>query len=327
MPNLGFYRLNIYENGKLVNVIVLMILLVLFMIEPQISFLFSFLEVCKEKNLTVAAKQRHLSQSALSQQIAKLEEQLKVSLFYRIKSGLRLTEEGKKLLEYAVQLKNIYESMQQTFFSPDHLEVKDIILGIPEDLVMFYFPKLLEGFTGQFPDIRLHIHCDLTANLQKKFAEGELDVMIFKDLPRSRSKNEKVLSRENLSWVGKKGIKPRKPHETLSLVLAPHPCVYRNIALSALTKATIAFSFGFVSTSLSANLTAIEANLGVGALPTNMVTRALEVISDPYLPRLPEVEIVLCHRSFMTKNCRRFVAFVEDHFLETALTYDSSTGR
>ncbi|NKC17494.1 LysR family transcriptional regulator [Pseudoalteromonas sp. S4498] len=63
--------------------------------------LYYFWQVAKIGNLTQAAKELHVSQSALSSQIKQLEHNIGVSLFERVGRSLMLTNQGKKVLSYA----------------------------------------------------------------------------------------------------------------------------------------------------------------------------------------------------------------------------------
>lgn len=63
--------------------------------------LYYFWQVAKLGNLTQAAKELHVSQSALSAQIKQLEHNVGVSLFERVGRNLMLTDQGKKVLSYA----------------------------------------------------------------------------------------------------------------------------------------------------------------------------------------------------------------------------------
>ncbi|ASD68058.1 LysR family transcriptional regulator [Pseudoalteromonas piscicida] len=63
--------------------------------------LYYFWQVAKLGNLTQAAKELHVSQSALSAQIKQLEYNIGVSLFERVGRSLMLTDQGKKVLSYA----------------------------------------------------------------------------------------------------------------------------------------------------------------------------------------------------------------------------------
>jgi DNA-binding transcriptional LysR family regulator len=73
----------------------------------------AFVEVAKAKNFSSAAKALHLTQSALSQRVINLEQELSASLFVRDSAGVRLTELGEKLLRYC-QSKN---SLEEEFLS------------------------------------------------------------------------------------------------------------------------------------------------------------------------------------------------------------------
>ena len=67
-----------------------------------------FCEVVKYKNISKAAESMYISQSAVTQSIQKLETILGGKVFYRNKTGVELTEEGKNLYEY---VKNSIETM------------------------------------------------------------------------------------------------------------------------------------------------------------------------------------------------------------------------
>ena len=62
-----------------------------------------FYQVANSKSISTVAKNSHISQSALSQQIAKLENKLNVKLFTRTNKGVSLTPEGEILFKYLKQ--------------------------------------------------------------------------------------------------------------------------------------------------------------------------------------------------------------------------------
>ena len=64
----------------------------------EIYQLRTFLAVAQQRHLTQAAEQLHLSQPAVTAQIKALEEELGISLFDRVSSGVQLTDAGKRLL-------------------------------------------------------------------------------------------------------------------------------------------------------------------------------------------------------------------------------------
>lgn len=71
----------------------------------------AFLEVARQQNMTVAAKTIGITQSALSQRILKLEDDLETTLFIRETKNILLTESGDKLLRYAQNIQHLEEEL------------------------------------------------------------------------------------------------------------------------------------------------------------------------------------------------------------------------
>lgn len=65
-----------------------------------------FLKVCETGNFSRAAEALNYTQSGISQMMAGLEEELGVQLFARIKKGVILTDNGKRLLPYVQEMVN-----------------------------------------------------------------------------------------------------------------------------------------------------------------------------------------------------------------------------
>lgn len=79
----------------------------------ETSLLEAFAAIAAEASFTRGAKRIGVTQSAMSQRIRKLEEQLSVTLFVRKKDHVRVTSEGLKLLEYA----RVREGLEQEMLS------------------------------------------------------------------------------------------------------------------------------------------------------------------------------------------------------------------
>ena len=69
----------------------------------EIAPLKSFLAIAREGHLTRAARALHLSQPAVSAQLASLEDDLGTALFHRTPKGMELTEAGELFRGYAEQ--------------------------------------------------------------------------------------------------------------------------------------------------------------------------------------------------------------------------------
>lgn len=76
-----------------------------------------FFKVANSKSISTVAKNAHISQSALSQQIAKLENELNVKLFNRTNKGVTLTPEGEIMFKHTESILTSYNKMQEELFN------------------------------------------------------------------------------------------------------------------------------------------------------------------------------------------------------------------
>lgn len=256
-----------------------------------------FIATAQEGSFTKAARKVSRTQSAVSQQINKLEIMLAKQLFTRGKI-LSLTYDGEIFLSYARQIFALQQETIQRFKKPD-LE-GEVRFGLPENFASIYLSEFLVDFARVHPGILLNIECDLTLNLFDKFKRKELDLVLVKmNRPEDFSNGLDVWS-EPLIWAGDYGLICKdKP---LPLVLSPHPCVYRTAAINALTEAGRAWRLVFSSTSYASTLAAVKAGMGITVMPYTMVPPDLEFanmqsLSNKILPALPDTHVSLLKHS------------------------------
>ncbi|WP_282178040.1 LysR substrate-binding domain-containing protein [Vibrio nereis] len=117
--------------------------------------------VSRHQSLTSAAKELNLTTGAVSQQLQAIEERLGFSVFERHARGIRLTEQGQKLVDavnhhLAAIEENVYQLTRVS-------ENKEIRLKLTPSLAFKWLVPRLENFQKQYPDIQIHT-----------FAEGAL---------------------------------------------------------------------------------------------------------------------------------------------------------
>jgi DNA-binding transcriptional LysR family regulator len=99
---------------------------------------------------------------------------------------------------------------------------------------------------------------------------------------------------EPLEWIGKgEPLSSLDKNHSLPLVLSPQPCVYRASALQALEKAGIRWRIVFISPSYAGVTAAVNAGMGITALPRTMIPDTLECIENDFLPPLPKIHVSL----------------------------------
>jgi LysR family hydrogen peroxide-inducible transcriptional activator len=143
----------------------------------NLQLLEQFVALARTKNFTRAAEELHLSQSALSRAIQKLEDQLGQPVFERKPREVVLTELGELLLERA---KHILQLMEDTFSELSEAGRRGRIrLGTIPTIAPYFLPGLLSSFAKKHSDIAVIVQEDTTENLIKRCSHGEIDLAIL----------------------------------------------------------------------------------------------------------------------------------------------------
>jgi DNA-binding transcriptional LysR family regulator len=251
-----------------------------------------FLAVASTGSFTKASQNIGRTQSALSQQISKLESAIGKVLFHRGKNFI-LTSEGEIFIEYAQKIIAMHNEAIDRFKTPE-LEGK-IRFGLPEDFAQRFLKEVLVDFSRIHPRIFLNIECELTMNLISRFNKNDFDMVLVKmsrpeDLPQGLH-----IRSEKLDWVANKSfnIDENFYKKPLPLVLSPQPCVYRSRVISALEESSIKWQLTFSSSSYTSKIAAVEAGLGITILPRTLVPNQLQILNSEFLPALNDTHISL----------------------------------
>lgn len=140
-----------------------------------------FYVVAKNKHMTRASEELHISQPAISQSIKKLEDQLGGTLFLRSNKGMELTEEGKMFYEYVKGALELIGNAENEFTSFKDLSKGEIKVGCSTTLTKLILMDALENFHKDYPNININIVNGLTSNLINDLKLGKLDFVIFNE--------------------------------------------------------------------------------------------------------------------------------------------------
>jgi len=286
----------------------------------EISSLQCFVALAEYGSFTQAAAKINITQSAISQQIAKLEKQLNTALFHRARSNT-LTHAGEVLLSYAKEILKLEQEAIDYFREPE-LE-GEIRFGLPEDFATVFLDKVLSDFSFNHPRISVSVECDLTLNLLNNFKKKHFDLVLVKLDNKSDFPNGVEVWREKLVWVAAHNYSQsiNTNHEnakigasgqcqSLPLVLSPKPCVYRARAIDALNRAGLNWKIVYSSPSFAGATAAVRAGMGITVLPLNMVPTNLDIYRDPRLPDLEDTHISLLCRDNAKKPVKSFADYV-----------------
>jgi DNA-binding transcriptional LysR family regulator len=228
----------------------------------DLELLRSFVSVVDAGGFTRAGERVHRTQSTVSQQIKRLEEDVGQPLLIRSGKDVMPTEAGERLLSYARRLLALAEEARDVVSQPG--KAGAIRLGVPEDFAAYRLAKLLAAFSRSQPSLRLDVRADQSANLKRDLERGELDLALFK-----RAAGEKggiATWPERVHWVTSK-THPRDTRTgSVPLIGFPVGCLYRAGAIHALESAGRTWHMAYTSSNLSGIQAAVAAGMGLSIL-------------------------------------------------------------
>ncbi|WP_445681877.1 LysR family transcriptional regulator [Radicibacter daui] len=264
----------------------------------DIDLIRTFVTVADRASMTEAARQRHLTQSAVSQQVARLEAQLGRQLFVRARGGLSLTAAGAQMLAKARQLLQLNDQIWDEM-TGRRIE-GPLRLGVPYDLVGATLTPALKSFAEAHPAVELSLFCRASPQLLVALAEGAVDIALVEELPSAAGGGE-CLRIEPLVWVGARGGSAWRKRP-LPVSLVAETCAFRPAIIGALGGALGGAPSGagtewrtvFEGGNIEATMATVRSDLAVSAWLASTVPTELQILGQgEALPELPPFAINL----------------------------------
>ena len=136
-----------------------------------------FLTVAETGNITRAAHRLNISQQALSNSVARLEEELGCQLFDR-RQGLRLTFAGRQYMDAAKRMLDIHKQTSALLSDISGNVRGELRIGIAHTRGQALLPLLLPEFIQKYPLVELSVREESTRELEIDLEHGDLDVLI-----------------------------------------------------------------------------------------------------------------------------------------------------
>ena len=137
-----------------------------------------FLEVAQTGSLTAAAKTLHVAVSAISRQIARLEEELGVVLFDREPRGMRLTDAGRVVQQYGRRAFLDAETLQADLQGLMSLTHSTVRVACTEGFARDYMPTLIADFQRRYPGVVFALEVATSAESTRLVREGDVDIAL-----------------------------------------------------------------------------------------------------------------------------------------------------
>jgi DNA-binding transcriptional LysR family regulator len=259
-------------------------------LDPDLLRSFAF--IAEESSFTRAAERVGRTQSAVSMQIQRLEQQLGQKLLLRGKGGsVHLTAHGTYLLDRARELLALNDSIWNNFQQPATRGA--VRLGTPDDYALRYLPTLLRRFADSHPTVEVDVLCAPSRELVPKLKDGTLDIALISEGHEPRLWPAEELWRGKLCWITSDRYAPHR-QTPLPVALATEDCSWRAAAVTALERAGLRYRIAYTSATQIGTHAPVMAGLAVTVSTISWLPEGLRLIRpEEGLPELPDFRILL----------------------------------
>jgi LysR family transcriptional regulator, hydrogen peroxide-inducible genes activator len=249
------------------------------------------LAVARLRHFGRAAAACNVSQPTLSMQIKKLEDTLGLPLFERGRGDVRLTLAGQDIAARAENILNETKAIREIARQHRDPLAGSLTLGAFPTLAPFLFPRVVPGLNKAFPDLKLYLVEEKTAELLRRLRAGSLDLALIaipageSDLDHIKVLEEPFLvavSKEN-PLASKRAIDLNDLRKETLLLLEDSHCLTGQ-ALQVCGWAASKEAREFRATSLETLRQMVASNLGVTLVPQMAEAPAASLAYRPLAP-------------------------------------------
>lgn len=232
----------------------------------DLKLLRAFVAVIDDGGFTRAALRLHMTQSTISQQIARLEDRLGHPLIDREARPLRLTAAGERLLGYARRILALQDEASLALRDPAGMV--PLRIGLAEDIFSQAMARLFADFSGRNRQIRLDVTAGLSRDLTARYRQGEFDIIVVKES--AAEPDCRASLPEPIGWFESLRAPTAWP-DPLPLVTFPAGGLYRDDMFRRAEREQRRWYVAFAGSNLPNVITAVEAGLGISLLPLRAV--------------------------------------------------------
>jgi DNA-binding transcriptional LysR family regulator len=139
----------------------------------------SFVAVAEGEHVSRAAASLYLTQAAVTQQIRHLERGLGLQLLERDGRRVRLTDAGRSLAQACRAALRAIEVVDDSALAMKELQAGSLHVGASPTCATYYLPPHLAEFARRYPDVKLTVAVDPSAELNRAVSSGALDCAVI----------------------------------------------------------------------------------------------------------------------------------------------------
>jgi len=235
------------------------------MLNPRL--LRAFTAIVDAGSFTLAAERLHMTQSTISQQLARLEEAVGSTLIDRAARPVEPTTAGERLLGYARRILALQREAESALNDP--AGTVSIRIGVPEDIVSAAMASVFRDFARRHREIQLDVTAGLSRDLTSRYRAGEFDIIIVKET--EAEPDCRATFPETMAWF-ESAETPEEWANPIPLVSFPPGGLYRETMFERIEREQLRWYIAFAGSSLHSVVVAVEAGLGLSLLPRSATT-------------------------------------------------------
>lgn len=282
----------------------------------------AFIKITETGSFTKAAKELGYTQSAISQMIHSLEDELSTKLILRSRKGIILTPDGEEFLPYIYAVHNSHRELIEKHKEMQGLQKGIIRIGTFSSVSCNWMPGLMKDFKAQYPSVNFELHQGEYTSIANWIKEGIIDFGFV---------NPNADAVSNLNTV------PLQKDEMLAVLPSNHPLVSNNfVSLKELEKEPfILLDEGqlseplefFKQNNLQPNIqyrvyddytimSMIEKGLGIAILPKLVLTRFhYDIVPKEISPPIVRtISLAFKNKNVMPIASRYFMDFIVERY-------------
>lgn len=274
---------------------------------PNIKQIETFYWTIKLGTLNRAANRLFITQSAATKRLQELQRNSCSPLFEANGQKNDLTAKGREVLAASEALLESLAKLDELRRSATQI-ARTVRMGITEFATLTWFTHFAERVKSVYPDVALHPDVDMSATLQQKLLDGQLDIVVLAEEYLTPATASVYLQNVEFAWLTTPGSPLSGKIATIA-DLARMPIVLQG-PLSAITirceeifaRAGVDFDRVYGSNSLFAMKGLIRAGLGTSCMPKELFQAEIDsgkleiVLTDPPTPS------VKYYAAFMREN-------------------------
>ncbi len=278
--------------------------------------------VAKYKNFTQAAKAIHLSQSSLSQQIKKLEEELGVKIFERNTRNVKTTPIGAEFINHALRILsevNQAHSRIKEYLTTDRGQIK---IGIMPVISYYQLTQQIAQFQKSYPGIKLHFTEAECARLHDMVLNSEVDAAFLSEIePEPRLRMIRLIN--DKLYLVTSSLHPLATRESVSLadlayenliVPTSDSGLYKNL-MDACRKVNFTPKIYYQCSQVETILDFVRNGLGITLLAKTVASHFSnrDLVIIPVVPAIPRrISLAFINKEELSPVLSVFVRFFQN---------------